>query len=152
MNNLPASPLEMGTSGVARLSGQSWLMEPKEIGGLCTEYARTERDDHQKAVPDYKFSPTKPGQAGRKRKEDRRAKTIRVCRGLLQTYKRTIDELKEFHQVILLATFLKPLVAMIVSPTKQPLRRAAMVLRSGKRALSAQAHPATSTVNHQLLV
>ena len=44
-------------------------MEPKEIRELYTEYARIERDNHQKAHPDYKFSPTKPGQAGRKRKD-----------------------------------------------------------------------------------
>ena len=44
-------------------------MEPKEIRELYTEYARIERDNHQKAHPGYKFSPTKPGTAARKRKE-----------------------------------------------------------------------------------
>lgn len=45
-------------------------MEPKEIKDLYTEYARIERDNHQKAHPGYKFSPTKPGSAGRKQRKD----------------------------------------------------------------------------------
>ena len=44
-------------------------MEPKEIRDLYTEYARIERDNHQKAHPGYKFSPMKPGSAARKRKD-----------------------------------------------------------------------------------
>ena len=44
-------------------------MEPKEIRELYTEYARIERDNHQKAHPGYKFSPMKPGSAARKRKD-----------------------------------------------------------------------------------
>ena len=43
-------------------------MESKEIRDLYTEYANIERENHQKAHPGYKFSPTKPGSAGRKRK------------------------------------------------------------------------------------
>lgn len=44
-------------------------MEPKEIRDLYTDYARIERDNHQKAHPGYKFSPMKPGSAARKRKD-----------------------------------------------------------------------------------
>ena len=44
-------------------------MEPKEIRELYTEYARIERDNHQKAHPGYKFSPSKAGAANRKRKD-----------------------------------------------------------------------------------
>lgn len=43
-------------------------MESREIRDLYTEYANIERENHQKAHPGYKFSPTKPGSAGRKRK------------------------------------------------------------------------------------
>ena len=55
---------------VSSVSGESWPMEPKEIKDLYTEYARIERDNHQKAHPGYKFSPTKPGSAGRKQRKD----------------------------------------------------------------------------------
>ena len=54
---------------VSSVSGESWPMEPKEIRDLYTEYARIERDNHQKAHPGYKFSPSKAGAASRKRRE-----------------------------------------------------------------------------------
>lgn len=54
---------------VSSVSGESWPMEPKEIRDLYTEYARIERDNHQKAHPGYKFSPSKAGTAGRKRRD-----------------------------------------------------------------------------------
>ena len=54
---------------VSSVSGESWPMEPKEIRELYTEYARIERDNHQKAHPGYKFSPSKAGSASRKRRD-----------------------------------------------------------------------------------
>ncbi|KAI1935658.1 hypothetical protein LOZ66_005198 [Ophidiomyces ophidiicola] len=44
---------------VSRASGQSWPLEPKEIRDLYERYASIERDNHQKAHPDYKFAPNK---------------------------------------------------------------------------------------------
>lgn len=44
-------------------------MEPKEIRDLYTDYARIERDNHQKAHPGYKFSPSKAGTVSRKRRD-----------------------------------------------------------------------------------
>lgn len=55
---------------VSSVSGESWPMEPKEIRELYTEYARIERDNHQKAHPGYKFSPSKAGAAARKKREE----------------------------------------------------------------------------------
>ena len=54
---------------VSSVSGESWPMEPEEVKNRYTEYARIERDNHQKAHPGYKFSPTKPGSTNRKRKD-----------------------------------------------------------------------------------
>jgi hypothetical protein len=53
---------------VSSVSGESWPMEPQDIRNMYNEYARIERMNHQRAHPDYKFSPSKPGGAGRKRK------------------------------------------------------------------------------------
>jgi hypothetical protein len=44
---------------VSSVSGESWPMEPPEVRELYNEYARIERDNHQKAHPGYKFSPAK---------------------------------------------------------------------------------------------
>ncbi|WEW55751.1 hypothetical protein PRK78_001184 [Emydomyces testavorans] len=44
---------------VSRASGQSWPLEPKEVRDLYERYATIERDNHQKAHPDYKFAPNK---------------------------------------------------------------------------------------------
>ena len=44
-------------------------MEPKEIRDQYTEYARIQRDNHQKAHPGYKFSPSKAGATSRKRRD-----------------------------------------------------------------------------------
>ena len=54
---------------VSSVSGESWPMEPKEIRDQYTEYARIERDNHQKAHPGYKFSPSKAGTTSRKRRD-----------------------------------------------------------------------------------
>ena len=54
---------------VSSVSGESWPMEPKEIRDLYTEYARIERDNHQRAHPGYKFSPSKAGAGNKKRRD-----------------------------------------------------------------------------------
>ena len=53
---------------VSSVSGESWPLEPPEIRDKYNEYARIERDNHAKAHPGYKFSPSKTQNSGRKRK------------------------------------------------------------------------------------
>ena len=53
---------------VSSVSGESWPMEPTEIREQYNEYARIERDNHHKAHPGYKFSPSKAQNSARKRK------------------------------------------------------------------------------------
>ena len=53
---------------VSSVSGESWPLEPPEVRDKYTEYARIERDNHAKAHPGYKFSPSKAQTPGRKRK------------------------------------------------------------------------------------
>lgn len=53
---------------VSSVCGESWPMEPPEIREQYNEYARIERDNHQKAHPGYKFSPSKSQSSARKRK------------------------------------------------------------------------------------
>ena len=53
---------------VSSVSGESWPLEPPEVRDQYNEYAKIERENHQKAHPDYKFSPSKTGTANRKRK------------------------------------------------------------------------------------
>ncbi|KAF2431091.1 hypothetical protein EJ08DRAFT_649171 [Tothia fuscella] len=55
---------------VSSVSGESWPLEPPEVREFYNELARIERINHQNAHPDYKFSPSKPGAAARKRKTD----------------------------------------------------------------------------------
>ena len=52
---------------VSSVSGVSWPLEPKDIRDRYSEYAKIERENHQKAHPGYKFSPSKAS-SGRKRK------------------------------------------------------------------------------------
>ncbi|QDS74639.1 hypothetical protein FKW77_009213 [Venturia effusa] len=56
---------------VSSVSGESWPLEPPEVREFYNELAKIERINHQMAHPDYKFSPAKPGAAGKnfKRKE-----------------------------------------------------------------------------------
>lgn len=56
---------------VSSVSGESWPLEPPEVRDFYNELAKIERINHQMAHPDYKFSPAKPGAAGKnfKRKE-----------------------------------------------------------------------------------
>lgn len=53
---------------VSSISGESWPMEPPEVRELYNEYAKIERINHQKAHPNYKFSPSKAAAPARKRK------------------------------------------------------------------------------------
>ncbi|KAA6410868.1 MAG: hypothetical protein FRX48_05178 [Lasallia pustulata] len=53
---------------VSSVSGESWPLEPPKIREQYNEYARVERDNHQKAHPGYKFSPSKAQGLNRKRK------------------------------------------------------------------------------------
>jgi len=53
---------------VSSVSGESWPLEPPEVREQYNEYAKIERDNHQKAHPGYKFSPSKTQGPGKKRK------------------------------------------------------------------------------------
>ena len=55
---------------VSQVCGDSWPLEPEEVKEQFNEWARIERINHQKAHPDYKFTPSKPGmgKASSKRK------------------------------------------------------------------------------------
>ncbi|KAK8193293.1 uncharacterized protein BKA78DRAFT_294675 [Phyllosticta capitalensis] len=53
---------------VSSVSGESWPMEPPEIREHYNELAKTERLNHQKAHPEYKFCPSKSASTSRKRK------------------------------------------------------------------------------------
>ncbi|KAF3481528.1 HMG box protein [Arthroderma uncinatum] len=44
---------------VSRASGQSWRLEPREIRDQYRRYAATERHNHHKAHPGYKFAPNR---------------------------------------------------------------------------------------------
>ncbi|KAI5196586.1 hypothetical protein E4T39_07713 [Aureobasidium subglaciale] len=45
---------------VSKVTGQSWkMLEPKEIKDYYDRLATMERENHQRAFPDYKFSPAK---------------------------------------------------------------------------------------------
>lgn len=45
---------------VSRVCGLSWPLEPEPIRQQFKDWADMERDNHQKAHPDYKFTPSKP--------------------------------------------------------------------------------------------
>lgn len=53
---------------ISQITGASWAMEPQETKELYEKYADIDRQNHQKAHPDYKFAPNKNGPASRKRK------------------------------------------------------------------------------------
>lgn len=48
---------------VSRVCGLSWPLEPEHIRQQFKSWADTERDNHQKAHPNYKFAPSKPQKA-----------------------------------------------------------------------------------------
>lgn len=53
---------------ISQVTGASWGMEAQEVKQLYEKYAEIDRQNHQKAHPDYKFAPNKNGPASRKRK------------------------------------------------------------------------------------
>lgn len=53
---------------VSSVSGESWPLEPPAVRDQYNEYAKIERDNHQKAHPGYKFSPSKAQGTTKKRK------------------------------------------------------------------------------------
>lgn len=48
---------------VSAVCGQGWAQEPKEVIEQYNEWARIERDNHARAFPDYKFTPSKSKKA-----------------------------------------------------------------------------------------
>lgn len=55
---------------ISQITGASWAMEPQSVKELFERYADLDRQNHQKAHPDYKFAPNKNvGPVSRKRKE-----------------------------------------------------------------------------------
>jgi hypothetical protein len=62
---------------VSQVCGDSWPLEPDHVRAQFTEWAKIERDNHQKAHPSYKFTPSKPhkpkpitGKRGRDEEEE----------------------------------------------------------------------------------
>lgn len=51
---------------VSSIAGVSWPMEPEEIRNKFDEWAKLERQHHQEAHPNYKFSPSKSNNKRRK--------------------------------------------------------------------------------------
>lgn len=51
---------------VSSVSGESWPMEPPEVRRQFEEWAKTERQHHHEAHPNYKFSPSKTSNKRRK--------------------------------------------------------------------------------------
>ncbi|POS88187.1 hypothetical protein EPUL_000176 [Erysiphe pulchra] len=45
---------------ISQVCGQSWELENAPIKAQFHDWAQIERDNHQKAFPEYKFSPSKP--------------------------------------------------------------------------------------------
>jgi hypothetical protein len=45
---------------VSQVCGNSWPLEPESLRAQFNEWARIERANHQKAHPEYKFTPAKP--------------------------------------------------------------------------------------------
>ncbi|KAK3362853.1 hypothetical protein B0T25DRAFT_20230 [Lasiosphaeria hispida] len=54
---------------VSRVCGSSWPLEPESVRAQFKQWADTERENHQKAHPDYKFKPAKPQK--QKQKDER---------------------------------------------------------------------------------
>ena len=50
---------------VSKVCGAAWPLEPKHMRDQFDEWARIERSNHQKAHPQYKFTPSKPQKAKR---------------------------------------------------------------------------------------
>lgn len=54
---------------VSKATGQSWKLEPKEVQDHYRMLSEVERQNHAKAWPNYKFTPSKPGVGARKQKD-----------------------------------------------------------------------------------
>jgi hypothetical protein len=52
---------------VSQVCGESWPLEPEEVRNKFTAWAKIERDNHAKAFPDYKFTPSKPNRPQNKK-------------------------------------------------------------------------------------
>jgi len=55
---------------VSSVAGESWPMESDELRDQFNEWARIDRDNHARAFPDYKFSPSKSKLGKRREYED----------------------------------------------------------------------------------
>jgi hypothetical protein len=55
---------------VSQVTGASWPLEPQTIRGHYESLAIQERDNHQRAFPDYKFAPNKGKKRGRDDDDD----------------------------------------------------------------------------------
>lgn len=55
---------------VSKVCGQSWSMEPDAVRRQFNEWAVTERENHRKAHPEYKFTPSKPKKKGKEGMDD----------------------------------------------------------------------------------
>ncbi|PKS07864.1 hypothetical protein jhhlp_006472 [Lomentospora prolificans] len=55
---------------VSQVCGDGWPLEPLEIKNLYNEWAKIERENHQKAHPGYKFTPSKPTKKPRREEPD----------------------------------------------------------------------------------
>ena len=53
---------------ISSIAGASWAIETPEIKGQFEDWAKLERENHQKAFPDYKFQPQTQAAKERKRK------------------------------------------------------------------------------------
>lgn len=53
---------------VSQVCGNSWRLEPESVREQYNEWAKIERANHQAAHPEYKFTPSKTGTKGYKRK------------------------------------------------------------------------------------
>ncbi|OAA61147.1 hmg box protein [Niveomyces insectorum RCEF 264] len=55
---------------VSKVCGRSWSMEPASVRRQFNEWAVLERDNHRKAHPEYKFTPSKPRKKGKDDPDD----------------------------------------------------------------------------------
>jgi len=53
---------------VSKISGESWQLEPEGVREMYNRFATIERDNHAKAHPSYKFSPSKNGPTAARKK------------------------------------------------------------------------------------
>ncbi len=56
---------------ISQVCGDSWNLEPDSIRNKFNEWAKIERDNHQRAHPGYKFTPAKPSKPNGRGSKDR---------------------------------------------------------------------------------